>query len=132
MCKRSVRIYASALTRKVEDAGRKTRRPILSVATKNREVWVPLLPLDMHIQTPFPSIFRKTMSLQITMFLNINLQICSCHPFTFKKVVKSATKIVEIVSQIKIQCPKIIWTWAFSVVRIVPREVTIFLGIINF
>ena len=25
---------------------------------------------------------------------------------------KSATKIVEIGSQIKIQCPKMIWTWA--------------------
>ena len=30
----------------------------------------------------------------------------------FKVGLKSATKIVEIGLQIKIQCPKMIWTWA--------------------
>ena len=30
----------------------------------------------------------------------------------FKVGLKSVTKIVEIGSQIKFQCPKMIWTWA--------------------
>ena len=33
---------------------------------------------------------------------------------------------MEIGSQIKILGPKIIWSWAFSIVKMLPREVTIF------
>ena len=51
--------------------GRNTWRSIFSVATKN-QFWAIL---D----------FQKTMCLQITMFLNIKLQIWACHPFTFQK-----------------------------------------------
>ena len=46
--------------------------------------------------------------------------------FNIPKVLKSAAKIIEIGSQIKIKHPKIIWTRAFYIVKIVPREVTIF------
>ena len=46
--------------------------------------------------------------------------------FYIPKVLKSAAKIMEIGSKIKIQRPKIIWTWAFSIVKMLPREVTIF------
>ena len=78
---------------------------------------------------PLPSNFKYNV------FANYHVlkhQLTNLISFYIPKVVKSVTKIVEIGSQIKIQCPKIIWTWAFSVVKIVPREVTIFLGKINF
>ena len=47
--------------------------------------------------------------------------------FYIPKVLRSAAKIPEICSQIKIQRPKIIWIRAFSIVKMLPREVTIFL-----
>ena len=46
--------------------------------------------------------------------------------FYIPKVLNSATKILEIGSQIKILRPKIFLTRAFSIVKMLPREVTIF------
>ena len=46
--------------------------------------------------------------------------------FYIPKVLKSAAKIMEIGSQIKNSRPKIISNRAFSIVKLLPREVTIF------
>ena len=46
--------------------------------------------------------------------------------FYIPKVLKSAAKIMKIGSQIKIHRLKIIWDRAFSIVKKLPREVTIF------
>ena len=46
--------------------------------------------------------------------------------FYIPKVLKSAAKIMEIGLRIKIKGPIIIWTRAFSIVKMLPGEVTIF------
>ena len=50
----------------------------------------------------------------------------SMSPFCIPKVLKSATKILKIGSQIKILCKKIFLNRAVSIVKLPAREVTIF------
>ena len=51
-----------------------------------------------------------------------NLMLSSLY---IPQVLKSVAKIMEISSQLKIERPKIIWTRAFSIVKMLPREVTV-------
>ena len=46
--------------------------------------------------------------------------------FNIPKVLKSAAKIMEISSKIKIKHPKIIWTRSIYIVKMLPKKVTIF------
>ena len=49
----------------------------------------------------------------------------SMSPFCIPKVLKSATKILKIGSQIKILCKKIFLNRVFSIVKLPVREITI-------